>query len=122
MRYSEAIMEIHTPTRSDTDISAKSKLLYFSNEFPHDDLQNLFRELHQHSKTRRHPILARFLEEATLAIREEIKQLPNTLRGLIPPFETILSFSDFGHLRKGQLCGSIDGILLCTLELGTLIG
>lgn len=115
-------MEIFTPSRSDTEMSTKLKLLYFSNEFPHDDLQDLFRKLHQHSKSRQHPILARFLEEATLAIREEVQQLPTVLRGLIPSFETIISFSDFGHLRKGQLCGSIEGILLCTLELGTLIG
>lgn len=116
-------MVIYTPSRSeDTDMSAKMKLLYFSNEFPHDELQNLFRELHQHSKNRRHPILARFLEEATLAIREEVRQLPTALKALIPPFETILNFSDFADLRKGQLCGSIDGILLCTVELATLIG
>ena len=98
------------------------KLVYFSNEFPHDDLQNLFRELHQHSKDRRHPVLARFFEEATIAIREEIRQLPTALKALIPPFENILSFSDFVDLRKGPLGGSIDGILLCTVELGAFIG
>ena len=115
-------MGIYTPSCSDTEMSTKSKLLYFSNDFPHDDLQNLFRQLHQHSKSRRHPILARFLEEVTLAIREEVQQLPTVLRGLIPSFETIINFSDWGHLRKGQLCGSIDGILLSTLEIGALIG
>lgn len=115
-------MAIYTPSRSDTEISTKLKLVYFSNEFPHDDLQNLCRELLQHSKSRRHPILAQFLEEAKLAIREEVRQLPTTLKALIPPFETILNFADFAELRKGQLCGSIDGILLCTIELGALIG
>lgn len=98
------------------------KLIYLSNEFPHDDLPNLFRELHQQSKDRQHPHLARFLEEATIAIREEVRQLPNPLKALVPPFETILSFLDFADLRKGHLCGAIDGILLCTVELGTLIG
>ena len=102
--------------------SLKMRLVYFSNEFPHDDLQNLFRGLHQHSKDRRHPILARFLEEATLALRDEIRQLPTVQRESIPPFETILNFADFADLRKGPLGGSIDGILLCTLELGALIG
>lgn len=98
------------------------RLLYFSNELPPDDLHTLFHNLHNHSKDRQYPILARFLEEATLAVREEVRQLPSTLRALIPPFESILDFVEFGDLRKGQLCGSIDGILLCTLELGTLIG
>ncbi|MCJ1400472.1 Atrochrysone carboxylic acid synthase Agnpks1 [Xylographa trunciseda] len=101
---------------------AKLKLIYFSNEFPHDDLQSLLHELHKHSRDRRHPVLARFLEEATLVIREEIRQLPIALRALIPPFETILNFSGFTDLRKGQLCGAIDGILLCTVELATIIG
>ncbi|KAH8807225.1 putative polyketide synthase, partial [Xylogone sp. PMI_703] len=98
------------------------KLIYFSNEFPFDDLHTLCRELHQRSKDRRHPILALFLEQATRAIREEVRQLPTVLRALIPPFESILNFADFADLRKGPLCGSIDGILLCTVELGIFIG
>ncbi|KAE8552289.1 hypothetical protein EYB25_006183 [Talaromyces marneffei] len=98
------------------------RLIYFSNEFPRDDLHTLFREIQAHSKHRRHPILARFLEEATLAVLEEVRLLPNTLRKLIPPFETILNFADFADLRKGQLCGSVDGIILCTVELSILIG
>ena len=115
-------MVVYTPSRSDTEIFSKMKLVYFSNEFPHDDLPNLLRQIHRHSKDRRHPILAHFLDEATLAIREEVRNLPTTLKTLIPPFETILNFSDFTELRRGQLCGSIDGILLCIVELGTLIG
>jgi Starter unit:ACP transacylase in aflatoxin biosynthesis len=117
-------MAILTPSRTDTDESDSTnmRLIYFSNEFPRDDLHTLFRELHIHSKDRRHPILARFLEEATLAIHEEVRQLPSHLRKLIPPFESILNFADFADLRKGQLCGSIDGILLCAVELSILIG
>lgn len=116
-------MPIYTPSRSDTEgDSTRMKILYFSNEFPSDDLQNLFRKLHQHSQSRRHSVLARFLGEATLAIREELRQLPTALKALVPPFETILNFADFSELRKGPLCGSIEGVLLCTLELGTLIG
>lgn len=98
------------------------RVAYFSNEFPRDDLVGLFHQLHQHSKDRTHPILARFLEEATLALRDEVRQLPTPLKSLIPAYETILDFAEFAALRKGPLCGSIDGILLCTLELATLIG
>lgn len=118
-------MVIYTPSRSDTasdDDSIRMKLVYFSNEFPHDDLQHVFRRLHQHSKDRRHPILARFLDEATLALRDEVRQLNTVLKASIPPFESILNFADFAELRKGPLCGSVDGILLCVVELGTLIG
>ncbi|KAH8589374.1 putative polyketide synthase [Bisporella sp. PMI_857] len=116
-------MVIYTPSRSDNEgDSSKIKLVYFSNEFPHDDLENLLHELHNHAKDRRHPVLARFLEESTLALREEVRKLPAALRALIPPFETVVNFGGFADLRKGQLCGSIDGILLCVVEIGTLIG
>lgn len=117
-------MDILTPNPSDSNESDSTnmRLIYFSNEFPRDDVQTLFRELHIHSKDRRHPILARFLEESTLAVREEVRNLPNPLRKLIPPFESILNFADFADLRKGQLCGSIDGIILCAVELSILIG
>ncbi|KAH7303307.1 hypothetical protein B0I35DRAFT_365198 [Stachybotrys elegans] len=98
------------------------KLVYFSNEFPHDDLQQLLRDLRRHSKDRRHPILARFFEEATLAIRQEARHLPSNLAAQIPTFESILDFVDFADLREGPLCGSIDGILLCLVEIGSLIG
>ncbi|KAF2133650.1 ketoacyl-synt-domain-containing protein, partial [Dothidotthia symphoricarpi CBS 119687] len=97
------------------------KLIYFSNEFIFEDLPNIFRELHQHSKSRRHPVLARFLQEGTTAIRDEVHHLPTELRQLIPTFESILTFLEFSELRKGPLCGSVDGILLCIAELGTLI-
>ena len=113
---------IYTPTSDSQGESCKMKLAYFSNEFPHDDLQELLRRLHVHSKDRRHTILARFIDEATLAIRDEVRLLPTALKALIPPFETIFNFVDHSELRKGPLCGSIDGVLLCAVELGTFIG
>ncbi|KAL3495264.1 hypothetical protein BJX62DRAFT_233590 [Aspergillus germanicus] len=60
------------------------KVLYFSNEFPKDDLQALFRRLHNRSKHRRHPTLARSIDEATLAVREEVRHLPAALKALVP--------------------------------------
>lgn len=116
---------INTSNSEDFDEvnSYKMKLIYFSNEFPHDDLHKLLRLLLQYSKDRRHPVLARFLDEATLAIRDEVRQLPRTLRAQIPPFETILNLVDFADLRRhGSLCESINGVLLCTVEIGTFIG
>ncbi|KAK3370054.1 putative polyketide synthase [Podospora didyma] len=103
--------------------SDKLKLIYFSNEFPHDDLHKLLRLLNVHSKDRRHPILARFLEEATLAIRDEVRQLPTALKALVPPFESVLAFANFTALRRqGSLTESVNGVLLCLVEIGTLIG
>lgn len=100
----------------------RMKLAYFSNEFPHDDLQDLLRRLHLHSKDRQYPILARFIDEATLAIRDEVRQLPAALKSLIPPLDTLFHLADFPGLRKGPLCGSVEGVLLCAVELGTFIG
>lgn len=97
-------------------------IVHFSNEFPDDDQQTLFREFLGHSKDRNHPVLGNFLDESTRAIREEIRFLPAALKSLIPPFESILNFVDFSELRKGSLSGSIDGIILCIVEIGTFIG
>jgi hypothetical protein len=97
------------------------KVIYFSNEFQFDELPNLYRDIHQRSKSRHHPILAQFLQNGAIAVRDEVRQLPTELRRLVPTFETILAFLDFTELRKGPLSGSVDGILLCIAELGTLI-
>jgi monodictyphenone polyketide synthase len=97
-------------------------LAYFSNEFPHDDVQDLSRRLHIHSKDINRHILARFLDYATLALRDEIRGLPARSRALIPPFQTILNLANYPELREGPLSGSIDGILLCVIELALFIG
>lgn len=117
--------EATTATPSTTDSlaePAKMKLGYFSNEFPHDDLKDLFRRLYAHSKDRQHPILARFISEATLAVREEVRVLPATLRALVPTFDNIFTLADHAELRSGPLGGCIDGMLLCAVQLATLIG
>lgn len=98
------------------------KLINFSNEFPHINLQELFRRIHTHSKSKQHTFLAAFVDETTAALKEEIRLLPQTLKSLIPPFETILTLVDHAELRKGPLGGAIEGLLLCLVELGTLIG
>ncbi|KAK7937312.1 ketoacyl-synt-domain-containing protein [Apiospora aurea] len=121
-------MPEYTPASSDSlgeyshlgDYS-KMKLLYFSNEFPHDDLASLARRLQVLSKQRRHPYLARFLDEATEAIRAEVRQLSAALRETVPPFQSILDFVDYTELRKGALGASVDGVILVAVQLGTLI-
>jgi hypothetical protein len=100
----------------------KMRVAYFSNEFPGDDLRDLFRHLHVHSKDKRHPILNNFIYEATEALREELRLLPNALRNLVPHFDTIFGLADHDDLRTGPLGGAIDGMLLCVLQLATLVG
>ena len=98
------------------------RLAYFSNEFPRDDLKDLFRHLHVHSKDTRYPTLARFINEATLAIHEEVRLLPVTLKTLVPPFETIFNLADHSALRNGPLGGAVEGMLLCVVQLAAIIG
>lgn len=98
------------------------KIGFFSGEPPHDDLDDLFRLLHTRSKSRRHPLLASFLDACMIGLREEIAELPQYLRVLFPPFETILDLSRHGpELRRGLLCGAIERVLLCILKLGLFI-
>src|SRR4051794_28228620 len=107
-------MTLYTPnTNSDTDGEfAKMKVLYFSNEFPKDDLQDHFRNLHNHSKDKRHSILAQFLHLATYAVKEEVSSLPTDLKELFPPFESVLGWVEATELRDGLLCGAVEGVLL----------
>ena len=98
------------------------RLGYFSNEFPHDDLKDLLRHLHVHGKDIRYSTLARFIHQATLAIQEEVRLLPATLRILVPSFETVFNLADHSALRNGPLGGAVDGMLLCAVQLAALIG
>ena len=113
---------MYTPASDSSRNENKMKLVHFSNEFPHNDLREIFRKLHVHSKDKRHPILATFLDEATSAAREEVRQLPYALKALVPPFESILNLADHAELRKGPLGGSIEGLLLCVVEIAAFIG
>lgn len=117
-------MPIYTPsTSSESDAySSNMELVYFSNEFPREDLQDLFRRIHNHSKDRQHPLLAQFLSEATWAVKDEIRRLPTELKQLIPPFETILAWAEHTELREGLICGAVDGVLLIVIQLATYIG
>ncbi|KAH8701023.1 putative polyketide synthase [Talaromyces proteolyticus] len=117
-------MAVYTPTSSlgsDRELP-KMELIYFSNEFPRDDLQDLFRRIHNQSKDKSHSILAQFIKEATLAIKDEIRHLPTELKQIIPPFDTLLSWAEDNELREGSMCGAVDGVLLIVVQLAAYIG
>lgn len=120
---SSTIDSSRTPSTGESLVDVtKMKLVYFGNEFPRDDLQDLFRRLYHQSQDRNHPILARFIQEATLAVRDEVRSLPATLKSLVPSFDTIFDLADHPDLRKSPLGGSVDGMLLCAVQLAALIG
>jgi monodictyphenone polyketide synthase len=97
------------------------EVVYFSNEFPKDDLSDIFRLLHDRSKTTNHEVLARFNRDATRAVKKEIEKLPSNLKTQIPPFESLSSWVEQKELREGELCGAIDGVLLILLQLSVFI-
>ncbi|KAH7564262.1 hypothetical protein BM1_01309 [Bipolaris maydis] len=97
------------------------EVVYFSNEFPKDDLSEIFRHLHNQSKTTEHEILARFLRDATRAVKKEIERLPSTLKNQIPTFDTLISWVEKKELREGELCGAVDGVLLILVQLAVYI-
>jgi len=111
-----------TPSEATSAYDGKLRLLYFSNEFPNDDLPSLLRHLHNYSKDKEHQFLARLFDEATRAVRDEVRHLPVELSKLVPSFESIINLAEDVELRKSRLCGSIDGILLCVLQLATFLG
>jgi len=96
-------------------------IVYFSNEFPKENLQDVFRQLHKESKSSNHYLLARFISEATRAVKKEIEQLPSSLKHIIPPFESLSAWSEQKELREGELCGAIDGVLLILLQISVYI-
>ncbi|KAF2420217.1 putative polyketide synthase [Tothia fuscella] len=100
-----------------------SRVVCFSNEFPGDNIPQLFRSLYKRSKTRNFPLLASFLESCTLQLQEEIARLPQPLRKLLPHFSNVLTISEcFQDLKHGPIGGALDSALLCIVELGMLIG
>lgn len=111
---------METPTSQTTDglNDFTTRLAFFSNELPNDDLKDLFRRLQRNSKDKRFRFLALFLDEANVVIKEELLNLPQSLQDLVPPFQTVLSLADF---HQGPLGGAMESALLCVLEIGMFI-
>ena len=100
----------------------KTKIVFFSNEFPSDDIRELFRRLHRHAKDKRFSFLASFLEESAATIKEESSKLPRPLQDLIPSFNSVLTLADHGDFRHGPLGAAMESALLTVFEIGMLIG
>lgn len=113
------MLSMESPASDMSDINDfTTKLAFFGNEFPNEDLKDLFRRLQRYSKDKRFRFLALFLDEAIAVLREELLKLPHTLQNLVPPFQTVLGLVD---LRKGPLGGAIESALLCVLQIGMFI-
>lgn len=116
-------METPSSTGSSDMVNDYSaKVVFFSNEFPNDDLREMFRRLYRHGKDKRFRNLALFLEECTSVVKEESLKLPQQAQDLIPPFESIAHLADHGDFRQGCLGAAMESVILCVLEVGMLIG
>ncbi|KAH2544610.1 hypothetical protein KXW97_001873 [Aspergillus fumigatus] len=111
-----------TPSSESPTAEKGMKVVYFGNELPQDGIQGICRRLHTYTKDRRYPLLARFIEESTWAVHDEVRQLHAAQKALVSPFESVLHLAEQPELCRGPLCGSIEGVLLCVIQLGTFIG
>lgn len=96
-------------------------LFYFANGLPPDDIQDLFQRLRSQSKTESGWTLRAFVVQATNALREEIRQLPHHLRNPLTPLDNTLDLAVVPDWRRGPLAGALEGVLLCLIEIGSLI-
>ncbi|KAK2616398.1 hypothetical protein QQS21_000639 [Conoideocrella luteorostrata] len=104
-------------------IDQTTRLILFSHEFPSGDVQDLLRRLHRHAKLPRFPYLARFLQECTSVLRQEVQKLQRPLRDSVPPFNDVITLaSHWEKLMKSPLRGAWEGAFLCIYEIAMLIG
>lgn len=101
---------------------ADPTVVCFGNEWSKGDLRDVFRNLQMHSKDVNHPLLARFIAEATRALRLEIADLPSEVQLQIPPFDSVIQWPEMTPFREGPLCGAVEGVLLIVAQVGAYIG
>lgn len=93
------------------------EITYFHNEFPKENLQEIFRRLHIEGKSQGHRFLAEFVSEATQAVKEEIALVDADLQQLFPAFDSVFSWAEDKTLREGPLSGAVDGVLLIVAQV-----
>ncbi|KAL4959540.1 type I polyketide synthase [Aspergillus stella-maris] len=93
------------------------KVIFFSNKFPIEDPSELFRSIRRKAQSAQHVILRQLLEEATTAVRDEIRLLPSELRAVVPPFNSILDLTDSWDWHRGPLSGTFECVFLCLASL-----
>ncbi|KAI4195861.1 MAG: hypothetical protein LQ350_006936 [Teloschistes chrysophthalmus] len=95
----------------------QTKVIFFSNELPSDDLRDLFRRLQRHSKDKRFRYLNTFLEECIDVVKDEVRRLPQHLQNLMPYFATVLALVEHGDFRQGPLAGAAVSVSTSLADL-----
>lgn len=95
--------------------------VFFANDFPADDVGDLFRSLQRHSKDLRCTQLSLLLSLCDRAIRDEVALLPKTWQKHMPTVDDVLALVNDTAFRKGPLGGAMEGVFLCIFQLSAII-
>ena len=99
------------------------KLAFFSGEHSHDEVVSVARRLRNASNIPTYGLLRLFLENATTAIKDEIRRLPPDVQRLVPPFEHILDWTEQTTEVKGTpLAEPYERVVLIVIKICCLIG
>ncbi|KAJ5089210.1 polyketide synthase [Penicillium argentinense] len=114
-----------TPSSISSDVMGHldTRLAFFGNDFPSDNLTELFRRLHRWSKDKKFCTLASFLEECVATIKNEILGLSQPVPREVSALQTILGLVEgWEAIRTTPIGGALESALLCMLQVGVLIG
>lgn len=100
----------------------KLNLYHFPNEYPTDDVGKTVLMLRRRSKNADHLFLRQFLDDATVTLRDELRQLPDHLKACLPPFENILDLANLPQLRKTSMGAFLDSLMVLVVQLSLIIG
>ncbi|KAJ5323477.1 Type I Iterative PKS [Penicillium atrosanguineum] len=116
---------MNTPSSHSSDMMGqlRNKLAYFGNDFPSDNLADLFRRLHRWSKDKKFHFLALFLDESIAVVREELAKLSKPIPEKLISIQNIVGLHEaFEAVRTESIGEAIASSLLCILQIGALIG
>lgn len=114
-----------TPSSLSSNImnALTSRLAFFGNDFPSDNLADLFRRLHRWSKDKKFHVLAWFLDECVAVIREELDGLTQPVPDEVSSIQNILALLDgWEAIRTTPVGGAIESALLSVLQIAAVIG
>lgn len=100
----------------------KLKLYHFPNENPAEDVGKTILMLRRRSKNVDNLFLRQFLDDATVTLRDELRQLPDHLKACLPPFENILDLANLPQLRNTSMGAFMDSLMVLVTQLGLIIG
>ncbi|KAJ5716446.1 polyketide synthase [Penicillium malachiteum] len=110
-------------TSTDIERDLQHRLVFFGNDFPSDNLADLFRRLHRWSKDAKFRALALFLDESIAVLSTEISQLSQDIPGEVSCLQNVVGLVNaYEAVRTTPIGGALESSLLCVLQIGALIG